>query len=127
MVGKLLKKALLQYNSDVSGLCCISWTEAVDLSSSFYSDGLYCENSIVPLIVKSQAVQLHHRICRCEEEVTRLKTEMHNCVNYYVDMYEYFTKCTEKLQHSEDQLVPSRICLLKKEKTHCSYQAVEVI
>lgn len=119
VVGKMLKKALLQYNSDLSGLCCISWAEAVDLSSSFYHDGLYCDNSTVPIVVKSQAVQLHHRISRCEEEITRLKTDMSNCVDHYVDLYEYLTRCTERLQCSEE---PSRICLLKREKTKCISQ-----
>ena len=115
----MLKKALSQYNSDLSGLCCISWAEAVDLTSSFYNDGLYFDNSTVPIVVKSQAVQLHHRISRCEEEIARLKTDMSNCVDHYVDMYEYLTRCIERLQHSEDL---SRICLLKRDKTKCINQ-----
>ena len=76
----MLKKSLSQYNFDIPERCHISWAEAVDFSSSFYSDGLYCDDSTVPVIIKYQAVQLHHRISRCEEEVTRLKSEMANCV-----------------------------------------------
>ena len=59
VVGKLLEKALSQYNSDLSQSCCISWSTVVDPSSSFYSDGVFCDNSQVSAIVKSQAMQLY--------------------------------------------------------------------
>ena len=118
----MVKKSLLQYNSDIPERCHISWAEAVDFSSSFYSDGLYCDDSTVPVIIKSQAVQLHHRISRCEEEITRLKSEMANCVQHYLNMYEYLLHCAEKFQDSEDWLSLGRICLLKKAKAKCIRQ-----
>ena len=116
MVGKMLKKSLSQYNSDIPERCHISWAEAVDFSSSFYSDGLYCDDSTVPVIIKYQAVQLHHRISRCKEEVTRLKSEMANCVEHYLNVYECLLKCAEAFQDSEDRLSLGRMCLLKRQK-----------
>jgi len=49
-----------QYNSDLSESCRISWADAVDLSSSFYSDELFSSDLEVLAVVKSQSVQLYH-------------------------------------------------------------------
>ena len=118
----MLRKSLSQHNADIPERCHISWAEAVDFPSSFYSDGLYRDDSTVPVIIKSQAVQLHHRISRCEEEVTRLKSEMGNCVEHYLNVYECLLNCAEKFQDSEDRLSLGRMCLLKKAKAKCVRQ-----
>ena len=122
VVGKMLKKSLSQYNSGIPEQCHISWAEAIDFSSSLYSDGLYCDDATIPAIVKSQAVQLHHRICRCEEEVTRLKSEMTNCVEHYLNVYKCLLKCAGNFQDSEDRFSLGRMCLLRKAKAKCVRQ-----
>jgi len=52
------------------------WADAVDLSSSFYSDGVFSSDLQVPAVVKSQAVLLYQQISKCNEEVCHLKIEI---------------------------------------------------
>ena len=124
VVSKLLKKSLALYNSGIDASCHLLWSEAIGLSSQIYKDCLFDESS-VPTVVKYQAVKLHHRISRSEEEIARIKTEMCNCVNHYIDVHEYLLKHAEVYEQSEHPLHLydlGKLCLLKKAMKKCMYQ-----
>jgi len=75
--------------------------------------------------VKCQAVRLHHQISRSEEEIARIKTEMSNCVNHYINVHDCLLKHTEVYKQSEDPLQLcdlGKLCLLKKVRKKCMYQ-----
>ena len=55
-------------------------------------------------------------------EVTQLKSEMVNCVEHYLNVYECLLKCAEKFQDSEDWLSLGRMCMLRKAKAKCVRQ-----
>ena len=83
---------------------------------------MYCDEEAVPAIVKSQAIQLHHRISRCEEEVTQLNSEMVNCVDHYLNVYDCLLKCGEKFRNPDDEFSLGRGCLLEMAKAKCIRQ-----
>ena len=99
VVSKLLKKSLALHNSGIDASCHLLWNEAIEI----YQDCLFDESS-VPTVVKYQAVQLHHQICRSEEEIERIKTKMCDCVNHYIDVYEYLLKHAKIYEQSEHPL-----------------------
>ena len=124
VVSKLLKESLALYNSGIDSSCHLTWSEAISLSSQIYKDYLFDE-SPVPSVVKYQAVQLHHQISRSEEEIARIKTEICDCVNHYIDVHECLLRHTEAYEQSEDPLSLydlGKLCLLKKAMKKCMYQ-----
>lgn len=108
------------YNSGIDESSHLSWSDAADLSSQLYRDCLYSDSD-VPAAVKYQAVQLYHQISRAEEEKARIKSEMKNCVDYYISMYEALMKQVEdyKSQEQLDLYGLGKLCLLKSAKSKC--------
>ena len=57
----------------------ISWEEATNLTNCI---GYSYAPSSVPDFIKHQAVRLHHQNDRAVEELSRLETEMKNCIEH---------------------------------------------
>ena len=96
VVSKLLKKSLASYNFGIDLSCQLSWNEAISLSSTFYRDCLFSDDSSpIPAVVKYQAVQMHNQITRSKEEVARIKSEMSNCVDHYISVRKYLLEHIE--------------------------------
>ena len=119
MVSKLLKKSLAAYNSGIDESSHLSWNDAADLSSQLYRECLYSDDSNIPAAAKYQAVQLHHQISRAEEEEARIRSEMKNCVDHYIRMYEALKKQVEDYESQErlDLYDLGKLCLLKRAKS----------
>ena len=116
----MLKKNLADCNSGINVSSHLSWSEATDLSSELYRDCLYSDSTI-PATVKYQAVQLYHQICRAKEELARIRSEMENCVNHYISIYETLSKKVEFYESQEqlDLCSLGKLCLLKRAKRRC--------
>lgn len=114
VVTKSLKKSLAEYNSGLDSLSCLTWEQVTDLSQQIHDGCLFSESS-VPSIVKSQAIRLHNNMLRAEEEISRLKEEMSNCVQHFIGIYNNLAgKIVLLMQNHEDTSDMGRICLLKQ-------------
>ncbi len=98
-VTKQLKKYLSNYNARCPIVSQLSWEEATNLPSHSGSHCLYT-TSDVPNTVKFKAVRLSHQRARATEEITRLESEMRNCVDHFTSKYEYLTSKLRVLQES---------------------------
>ena len=114
VVTKSLKKSLAEYNAGLDSLSCLTWEQVTDLSQQIHDGCLFSETSI-PSIIKSQAIRLYNNMVRAEEEITRLKEEMSNCIQHFIGIYNYLTtRITSLNQNHEDISDIGRICLLKQ-------------
>ena len=120
VVNKMLKKSLAFYNSGIDESSHLQWSDAADLSSHLYRDCLYSDSD-VPAAAKYQAVQLYHQINRAKEEEARIRSEMKNCADHYISMYEALMKQVEEYESQEqlDLCGLGKLCLLKRAKTKC--------
>ena len=120
LVNKMLKKSLAAYNSGIDESSHLSWSDAADLCTQLYRDCLYSDSD-VPAPAKYQAVQLHHQISRAKEEEARIRSEMKNCVDHYINMHTQLMKQVEDYESQEqlDLYSLGKLCLLKRSKTKC--------
>ena len=114
VVTKSLRKSLAEYNAGLDSLSCLTWEQVTDLSQQIHSGCLFSESSI-PSVIKSQAIRLYNNMLRAEEEINRLKEEMSNCMQYFINIYNHLTsKIISLKQNHEDVSDIGRICLLKQ-------------
>ena len=114
VVTKSLKRSLAEYNEGLDPSSCLTWEQVTDLSQQI-NDGCIFSKSSVPSIIKSQAVRLYNSKLRAEEEISRLKEEMSNCMEYFTGIYNCLTeKIVSLKQYHDDTFETGRICLLKQ-------------
>ena len=79
-----MKEVLSQYNKGLQPDSQMSWETASHLHKQSYRASLTSSVSdSIPLDVKYEAVQKRRLVKRCREEINLLKTEMHNCINFF--------------------------------------------
>ena len=114
VVTKSLRKSLAEYNTGLNSLSSLTWEQVTDLSQQIHDGCLFSETSI-PSTIKSQATRLYNNMLRAEEEITRLKEEMSNCMQHFISIYDYLTRAIVSLnQNLEEVSNIGRICLLKQ-------------
>ena len=104
-----LKKLLKEYNELVQESEKLTWTEVTDLSSSIYSISHEDSISMVPRSVRLEAIKYHFLSIHAQEEISLLKNEMKNVVDYYVNGRLALLQCIDETDNA------GSICLLKRE------------
>lgn len=122
-VTKRLKTLLNKYNARCTVADQLSWEDAVNLTN--------CSNqyttSDIPDSIKNQAVRLVHQRERAAEEVSRLKSEMQNCIDYYKSEWNNLSKQRQTLIDSCtcDPYTMGSICLLTQHIRQCDWQIAQ--
>ncbi len=98
-VTKQLKTYLSKHNARCPVASQLSWEDVSKLSDQSGSHSAYTESD-VPNNLKYQAVRLRHQSARASEEITRLQSEMKNCVDHYTSKHEYLVRTLQRLQES---------------------------
>ena len=105
---------MTEYNDGLDPSSCLTWEQVTDLSQQIHDGCMFSESS-VPSIIKSQAVRLYASKLRAEEEISRLKEEMSNCMEYFIGIYSHLTeKIVSLKQNLRDTSDTGHICLLKQ-------------
>ena len=114
VVTKSLKKSLAEYNDGLDSSSCLTWVQITDLSQQIHDGCLFSETSI-PSVIKTQAIRSYNNMLRAEEEITRLKEEMSNCIQYFIGIYNQLTGEIVSLKQNHENIYDiGRVCLLKQ-------------
>jgi len=125
-VSKQLKKFISTYNEDVPENGQLTWQSANDLSLDQLV-GQSQPSGDLPREVKHQAVRQLQLVKRSSEEIARLKKEMTNCLDHYVDELQQLQTVRSELQVSATSMLKmGSMCLINRRIFRCQRRLNEL-
>ncbi|XP_065893420.1 uncharacterized protein [Dysidea avara] len=123
LVSKQLKGTIAKYNANQPESTQVQWKDATDLSNDIYKKAVFASSNI-PHSFKAQAVELRHKISRCNEEITQLEEEMKCCSQHFIAKYMGLCQLVDTLESAEVQgrYTKGSISLLKKCLHRCRFE-----